>query len=359
MRAQRQGCRILRAEGPDQLGPEQARGAQLGDLHEEVHADAEEEGEPRREGIDGEAPRQGRADILQPIGQGEGQLLNGRRTCLQHVIAGDGNRIELRHLRRRIGDDIGDDPHRRAGRVDVGIADHELLQDVVLDGPGDLLGRHPLLLGGDDEGRQHRQHGAVHGHGDAHLVQRNAREQDLHILDAVDGDPRLADIADHAGMIGIIAAVGGEIEGDRESHLPRRQIVAEEGVGFLGGGEAGILADGPGAKAVHGRPRPAQIGREARQAVEMAELLQIGGRIKRLDGDALGRLPVEARHRLAREFALRPGRPIGEGFPVGVAHHPIASPAESLLGDGASIAAAFPRRLCKAATPPQYLPARA
>ena len=37
--------------------PEQARGAQLGDLHEEVHADAEEEAQPRREGVDVEAAR--------------------------------------------------------------------------------------------------------------------------------------------------------------------------------------------------------------------------------------------------------------------------------------------------------------
>ena len=56
-----------------------------------------------------------------------------------HVVAGDRDRVELRHVLRRVPDDVGDDPHRRRGRVDVGVADHELLEDVVLDGPGELL----------------------------------------------------------------------------------------------------------------------------------------------------------------------------------------------------------------------------
>ncbi len=31
----------------------------------------------------------------------------------------------------------------RLGRIDVGVADHELLEDVVLDGPRELLLPHP------------------------------------------------------------------------------------------------------------------------------------------------------------------------------------------------------------------------
>ena len=50
------------------------------------------------------------------------------------------------------------------GRVDVGVADHELFEDVVLDGPGELLLGDALLLGGDDVAGQDRQHRAVHGH---------------------------------------------------------------------------------------------------------------------------------------------------------------------------------------------------
>ena len=48
---------ILRIEFLHQLRPQHARGAKLGDLHEEIHADAEEERQPRREAVDGEPGR--------------------------------------------------------------------------------------------------------------------------------------------------------------------------------------------------------------------------------------------------------------------------------------------------------------
>ena len=126
MGAQRQARGILGREGPQLPGPEQPGGAQLGDLHEEVHADAEEEGEARGEGVDGQPPRERGADIFDAIGDGKGEFLHGRGARLQHVIAGDGDGVELRHLRRGIGDDVGDDAHGGGRRVDIGVADHEL-----------------------------------------------------------------------------------------------------------------------------------------------------------------------------------------------------------------------------------------
>ena len=144
-------------------------------------------------------------------------------------------------------------------RVDVGVADHELFEDVVLDRARELVRRHALLLGGHDVERQDRQHRAVHGHRHAHLVERDAGEQRAHVVDRVDGDARHADIARHARMVGIVAAVGGEIEGDREALLPGREVAPVEGVGILGRGEAGILADGPGLVDVHGRVGAAQV----------------------------------------------------------------------------------------------------
>ncbi len=195
--AQHQALRLLRLEVLlHQRRPEVARGAQLGDLHEEVHADAEEEREARREGVDVEARGEGGAHIFQAVGDGEGEFLHAGRPGFLHVIAGDRDRVEARHVLRRVGDDVGDDPHRGFRRVDVGVADHELLEDVVLDGPVEVLLGDPLLLARDDEHRQHRQHRAVHGHRDRHLVERDAVEQDLHVLDAVDRHAGLADIAD-------------------------------------------------------------------------------------------------------------------------------------------------------------------
>ena len=188
---------------------------------------------------------------------------------------------------RGVLDDVGHDAHRGSGRIDVGVPDHELLEDVVLDRAGELLLRHALLLGRHDVARQHRQHGAVHGHRHAHLVERDAVEQDLHVLDGIDRHARLADVADDARMVGIVAAVGGEIERHREAHLARREIGAIELVALLGRREAGVLAHRPGPAGIHRGLRPARERREARQRAQRLELLEVGRRIERLHRDAL------------------------------------------------------------------------
>jgi hypothetical protein len=51
----------------------------------------------------------------------------------------------------------------------------------------------------DDVAGQDRQHRAVHGHRHRHLVERDAVEQDLHVLDRVDRDAGLADVAGTRG----------------------------------------------------------------------------------------------------------------------------------------------------------------
>jgi hypothetical protein len=77
--------------------------------------------------------------------------------------------------------------------------------------------------------------------------------------------PGLADVAHHAGVVGVVAAVGGEVEGHRHALLAGGQVAAVEGVGLLGGGEAGVLADGPRPVGVHGGPHAAGERREAGQ----------------------------------------------------------------------------------------------
>ena len=122
-------------------------------------------------------------------------------------------------------------------------------------------------------------------------VERNAGEQRAHVVDRIDGDARHADIAGDARMIGIIAAMGGEIEGDRQALLAGREIAPVEGVGILRRREAGILADGPGLRDIHGRVGAAQIGRDAGIGVEEVEARRSSGAIDRLDRDAFGREP--------------------------------------------------------------------
>ena len=119
----------------------------------------------------------------------------------------------------------------------------------------------------------------------------NAGEQRAHVVDGIDRHAGHADVAAHARMVAVVAAMGGEIEGDRQALLPGRDVAAVEGVGILGRREAGVLADGPRLRDVHGRVRPAQERRDAGIAVDEVEAGDVGGRIGLLHRDAFGRQP--------------------------------------------------------------------
>ena len=139
-------------------------------------------------------------------------------------------------------------------------------------------------------------------------VERDAVEQRAHVVDGIDRHAGHADVAAHARMVAVVAAVGGEIEGDRQALLPGGDVAPVEGVGILRRGEAGVLADGPRLRHVHGRIGPAQEGRDAGIAVEEVEPGGVGGRIGRLDRDAFGREPgLGAGRGLARLRASRLG----------------------------------------------------
>lgn len=96
-------------------------------------------------------------------------------------------------------------------------------------------------------------------------------------------------------MVRVVTAVGGQVEGDRQTLLAGGQVAPVERVGFGGGGEPGVLADGPGLVDVHGRVRPAHERRGAGEAVErvagLGHLVTVGGDVHGLDVDALGRRP--------------------------------------------------------------------
>ena len=264
-----------RLEVAHQPRPQGPRGAQLGDLHEEVHADGPEEAQPRREVVDVEPRCDAGAEVLHAVGQRVGELEVGGRPGLLHVVAGDRDRVEPRHVLGGVAEDVADDPHARARRVDVGVADHELLEDVVLDGPRQLLGLDALLLGRGDVERHHRQHRAVHGHADAHLVERDAVEERARVVDRVDRDARHADVTAHPRVVGVVAAVGRQVEGDAQPLLTGREVAPVERVGLLGGREAGVLPDRPRLGGVHRRVGPAEVRREAGPGGERVEPVEV------------------------------------------------------------------------------------
>ena len=63
---------------------------------------------------------QGRLDVGDSVGQGEGDFLNRRRAGLADVIAGDGDGVPAGHFLGTVLEDVGNDPHRRPRREDVG-----------------------------------------------------------------------------------------------------------------------------------------------------------------------------------------------------------------------------------------------
>ncbi len=174
-----------------------------------------------------------------------------------------------------------------------GVADHELLEDVVLDRAGELHLGHALFLAGDDIESHDRQYGAVHRHRHADLVERDSVEQDAHVEDAVDGDAGHADIAHDAGIVAIVAAVRRQVEGDAQALLAGGQVALVEGVRLLGRREAGVLAHGPRPVDVHRRVWAAHEGREAWEGVEVLDTGAVRRRVEWLDVDPLGGFPAE------------------------------------------------------------------
>ena len=67
----------------------------------------------------------------------------------------------------------------------------------------------------------------------------------------VDGHADLADLALGARVVGVVAHLGGQVEGARQPGLAGLEQELEALVGGLGGAEAGVLAHRPEPAAVH------------------------------------------------------------------------------------------------------------
>ena len=293
VRTQHLRFRALGVETGHDTVPQQAAGTHLGDFEVEVHAHRPEEGQAASEVVDVKARLDTGTYVLFTVGQRKGQFDGLVGAGFGDVITRDGDRVELRHVRRGVLEDVRDDLHRRLGRVDVGVTDHELLENVVLDGPGELILLHTLLFGRNDVTSKDRQHRAVHGHRNGNLVERNTVEENLHVFDRVDRHAGLADVADDARIIGVIATVRGQVESDRDPLTAGGQRLAIEGIGFFGGRETGILTNRPGTTGVHGGLRAADVRSKTGQRVGIGQIRRIGLGIQRLDGDAFGRDPFD------------------------------------------------------------------
>ena len=93
-------------------------------------------------------------------------------------------------------------------------------------------------------------------------------------------------------MIGVVADLGGEVEGDGEPGLSLLKEVVVAAVALVGGAKAGVLAHGPEAAAVHVRLHAAGeriLAGKAKLALVMVVTFiagrDVGWCIEGLDGD--------------------------------------------------------------------------
>ena len=192
-----------------------------------------------------------RLHVRDPVRERERDLLRGRRPRLAHVIAADRDRVPLRDPLAAVREQVGDDPHRRLRRVDVRAARGVLLQEVVLDGAADLRRVDALLLGDQLVEQQQDRRGRVDRHGRRDAIERDPVEQPPHVVDRVDRDAGLADLALGARVIRVQAHLGRQVERDRQPGLALVQQVAEPPVRLRGRAHARVLAHRPQAPAVH------------------------------------------------------------------------------------------------------------
>ncbi len=196
------------------------------------------------------------------------------------MVAGDGYRVEFRHVLRELGG------------IDVGVAHHELLEDIVLNGTCHFFKFGSLLKTGIDVECEYREHCAIHGHRYRHFVQWNAVEENLHVVDRADRHTGFAHITNNAFVVGIIAAMCSKVKCYRKSLLARGEVASVKSVGLGGCREAGILAYCPGTHGVHATVGTTEVGRKSCDIVQVLHSFEIFFGIDALYGDKFWGKPI-------------------------------------------------------------------
>ena len=172
-----------------------------------------------------------------------------------------------------VGEHVTDQSERLLRRVDVGAARDVLLEHVVLDGPGELVAGNPLLLRDQLVEQQEHRARRVDRHRGGHLVERQPVEKHPHVVDRVDRDADLADLAVRDRLVAVVAHLGRQVEGHAEAAGAGLDELVVPLVRLLGGAEPGVLPHRPRAAGVHRRIHASGVG-------VLARLPQLGRRVE-------------------------------------------------------------------------------
>ena len=203
---------------------------------------------------------------------------------------------------RAVLDRVADQANRGRDRVHPGAAPDELLEDVVLRGPAQPREVVAALFGHREvHGDQDRRR-AVDRERDGDLPEIHALEGRLEIVQRVDRHADPADLALGLRIVGVHAALRGQVARDVQPGLAVGDQVVEALVGIRRVAEPGVLAHGPGLLAVHEGMDPARERVLAGRAdlSRTAGRFHVGRRVERLDLDP----------RLVDDGAQRPVRQV-------------------------------------------------
>ena len=233
-----------------------------------------EEGEPRRELIDVQTGVQAGLHVGNAVGERERQFLHRGGPSLPDVVAADADDVPPREFPRAEGQHVLDQAHAGPRRDDPFLLGDELLQHVGLRRPAQLIAPVPGPLGGRHVHRQQDVGRRVNRHRGGDAVQRQAPEQDFHILQRVDRHALAANLPLRPSVIGVVAHQRGHVKGHRQSGLPLLQQVVKTTVTIFWRPEAGELPHGPQAPPIHG-------GMDAARERILAGQTQVAGGIER------------------------------------------------------------------------------
>ncbi len=159
----------LGGSGPHGSGdsrPQQAPSPEFGYFGDQIHPGGPKKRKPWAKFIQTQAGTNPSTEVFHAIRQGVGQFQFGRCTGFVHVVTRNANGVEAGQRAGTIAKYFGNDLHGRTRRVDVGVTNHKLLEDIVLNGSAQLMRWNPAFFGGNNKKRQDGDHSSVHGHAD-------------------------------------------------------------------------------------------------------------------------------------------------------------------------------------------------